>query len=351
MQTAFAKSFRIDPDSLPGEAVIFGRTAAMREVRDRIDRLLDGDLPVLITGESGTGKEVMARFLHISSDRKNAPFVKVNCAAIPGSLLESELLGFEKGAFAGANLPRRGLVEIAEGGTLFLAEIGDMDWSLQVKLLHLLQGGHYSRIGGREERRASIRVVCASKGDLEAVVENRTFHHELFGRIDEFGLHILPLRERKEDIPQLCAYFLRKLADEFGKTAPRLTPMALQLLEEWNWPGNMRELKNWIARVIVLGCEEALGEEPGPRAAVGSQSGNRLASVCRFGVESRHAVSEDTRVAILKVLQANHWNRRKTADELNMSYRSLLCKLRETGILQRRRGYRGFLHRGDAPAN
>ncbi len=165
------QSFRIDPADLPAEAVIFGYSPAMREIRSKIEHLRSSDLPVLIQGESGTGKEVIARFLHTHSDRSDAPFVKLNCAAIPANLLESELFGCEKGAYTGANECRPGLVEIADGGTLFLDEIGDMDWNLQGKLLHLLNDGSYARIGAREERIGRIRVICASNIDLQRAVE------------------------------------------------------------------------------------------------------------------------------------------------------------------------------------
>jgi two-component system response regulator AtoC len=342
MTSHLAQSFRIDPADLPGEDVIFGRTAAMREVHGKIDRVLFNDLPVLIRGESGTGKEVVARFLHTRSDRRDAPFVKLNCAAIPVSLLESELLGYEKGAFTGATESKRGLVEIAGGGTLFLDEIGDMDWSLQTKLLHLLQDGRYARIGGREERQARVRVICATNIDLEAAVESRAFRQDLLYRIDVIGLHLLPLRERREDIPQLCDHFLEKLSRKFGKSAPRLSPDALHLLQQWKWPGNLRELENWIARVIVLGGEEALGAELRRQVAVANTVDGRQTRIGHLKETSRQAASAAARAVILKVLQANHWNRRKTAEELNMSYRSLLYKLRDAGVPQRRKSHKGL---------
>jgi two-component system response regulator AtoC len=349
MSADVAQSFRIEPTELPCEAVIFGRTAAMREMRGRIDRILDNDLPVLIRGESGTGKELVARFLHLRSDRREKPFVKMNCAAIPGSLLESELLGFEKGAFTGATEAKRGLVEFADGGTLFLDEIGDMDLSLQAKLHHLLQDGRYTRIGGSEGRQARVRVVCATSRDLEAAVESRAFRQDLLYRIDLMCLNLLPLRERKEDIPQLSDFFLRKLAGKFGKKAPRLTPTALHLLKQWNWPGNLRELENWIARIIILGADEALGAELRRQVALSSAVDNRQTRVGDFKETSREAASATTSAVILQVLQANHWNRRKTAQDLNMSYRSLLYKLRDAGMPQRRRSHRGLHSQGNSP--
>jgi two-component system response regulator AtoC len=342
MSAELTQGFRIDPADLPSEAVIFGGTVAMREVRGKIERLLHNDLPVLVRGESGTGKELIARFLHTRSDRRDAPFVKLNCAAIPVGLLESELLGYEQGAFTGANQTKRGLVEIADGGTLFLDEIGEMEWALQTKLLHLLQDGHYARIGGREQRLAHVRVICATNSDLEAAVEARAFRQDLYYRIDVVGLRLLPLRERKEDIPQLCEYFLQKLARKLGKSAPQLNPTALHLMEQWNWPGNLRELENWIARVIILGGDEALGAELRRRVALADTMDSARPRIGYLKETSRQAASAAARAVILKVLQANGWNRRKTAEQLNMSYRSLLYKLREAGVPQRRKSHKGL---------
>ncbi len=272
---------RMDQVELPSEAVIFGGTTAMLEIRGLIERALHNDLPVLIQGESGTGKEVLGRFLHTHGDRRRGPFIKLNCAAMSGSLLESELFGHEKGAFAGANEMRPGLVEIAEEGTLFLDEIGEMDWELQAKLLRMLQDGRYSRVGGKEERLTCVRVICATNTSLEAAVEKRTFRQDLLFRLDVIGLHMVPLRERKEDIPQLCEYLLAKQAREFGKMAPELTPAALHLLKQWKWPGNLRELENWIARIIIFGTEEVLGLELRRQLLV-SSSGNSNHRVSRF---------------------------------------------------------------------
>lgn len=342
MSVDLAQSFCIDSSDLPSDAVIFGSTAAMREVRGKVDCILDNDLPVLIQGESGTGKELLARFLHTHSNRREAPFVKVNCAAIPVSLLESELLGYERGAFTGANETKRGLVEIAGTGTLFLDEIGEMDWAMQTKLLHLLQGGHYSRLGGSESRVARVRVVCATNIDLEAAVQGHTFREDLFYRIDVICLRLSPLRERREDIPQICDYFLQKLSRKFRKREPQLSPSALHLLKQWTWPGNLRELENWIARVVILGSEEALAEELNRQVALTNNMDGFPPRIGHLKEASRQATSAAARAVILKVLQSNGWSRRKTAEELNMSYRSLLYKLRDANVPHRRRSHKGF---------
>lgn len=338
MPAELNESFRIDPAELPAETVIFGCTAAMREIQSKIEPLRSSDLPVLIEGESGTGKEVIARFLHTRSNRCDEPFVKLNCAAIPASLLESELFGCEKGAFTGANKDRPGLVEIADGGTLFLDEIGDMDWNLQGKLLQLLQDGRYTRIGGSEERVARVRVICATNFDLHKAVERGSFRNDLFYRIDVVRLRLPALRDRKDDIPQLCGYFLLKLARQFNRPIPRLNPATMQSLKQWNWPGNLRELENWIARAIVFGEEVTLGAEFRRETTAIS----RPRGIEPLKEVSRRATSAAASAIILKTLQANHWNRRKTAEQLNMSYRSLLYKLREAGLPLRRRAHRGL---------
>ena len=330
-------SFRIHPGDLPSEQVIFGSSDAMQEVRRKIDRVCNTDYPVLIRGESGTGKEVITRYLHSRSHLSDAPFVKLNCAAIPVHLLESELLGHERGAFTGANDTKPGLVEIANGGTLFLDEIGDMDSTLQSKLLHLLQDGAYCRVGGREELRARVRIICATNRDLEAAIEARSFRQDLFYRIDVVGLQLSPLRERKQDIPQLCEHFLLKLGKKFNRTVPSLSTMTLHLLKQWNWPGNLRELENWVARYMILGTDQALSAELNRQVSFAHSPSGRPVESMHLKEASRQAAITTERAVILKVLQANHWNRRKTALELNMSYRSLLYKLRDAGVPPRRK--------------
>jgi len=341
MSTDLNQGFLVDPADLPAEMVIFGSTPAMREIRSQIDCVLTSDLPVLIEGESGTGKEVIARFLHARSNRHDAPFVKLNCGAIPASLLESELFGAEMGAYTGAREDRPGLVEIAGGGTLFLDQICDMSWDLQGKLLRLLQDRSYTRIGGREERVGQIRVICATNVDLEAAVASGTFREDLFYRMDGVTLHLSALRDRKSDIPQLCEYFFQKLSRQFRRSIPQLNPVTLQLLKQWDWPGNLRELENWIARAIILGDDEAVGAELKRQVEMGSALASRRPRMKSLKEATRRATSAASGALILKTLQANRWNRRKTAKDLNMSYRSLLYKLRDAGLPQRRRSHRG----------
>jgi transcriptional regulator with PAS, ATPase and Fis domain len=266
----------IDPKELPGDAVIFGRTAAMREIRAKVERALQNDLPVLIQGESGTGKEVIAKFLHVRSTRRDMPFLKLNCAAIPPGLLEGELFGYERKAFVGDKETKRGIVETAEKGTIFLDEVGELDWATQLKLVRLLQNGRFVRAGDTEERPAHVRVICATNCDLQLAVERHTFRPDLLVCLRAISLRLSPLRERKEDIPAICEYLLSKLAKEFGKETPHLSPAALHLLGQWNWPGNLRELENWIARIVVFGTEEVLGFELVRKlSSIGSTTGRK----------------------------------------------------------------------------
>ena len=341
MSTSLDRSFRVDPAELPGEVVIFGDMPAMREIRSRIDSVLSVDLPVLIQGESGTGKELIARFLHARSRRRDAPFVKLNCSAIPAYLLESELFGFDKGVLGSASEGRPGLIEIAEGGTLFLNEIGDMNLELQGRLLRLLEDGSFTRIGGRERRLGRMRVVCATNIDLEKAVELGTFREDLFFRINVVSLRLSPLRDRKDDIPQLCEYFLQKLSRLFRRKMPHLRTGTLQLLKQWDWPGNLRELENWIARVIILGDDESLCAELKRRLETPNGLANRRPRSNSLKEATDQATSKATSALILRALQANRWNRRKTAETLRLSYRALLYKLRDVGIPHRRRSHRG----------
>ncbi len=336
------RNFQIDPSSLPAEDVLFGETQAMREVLNTINRTCDTELPVLIRGETGTGKELIARYVHCRSRLREAPFVKVNCAAIPVHLLESELLGYEKGAFTGANDSKPGLVELANGGTLFLDEIGDMDASLQTKLLHLLQDGRYSRIGAEEDRHAKVRIICATNCDLEQAVTDGKFRSDLFYRIDVICLRLSPLRERQRDFASLSQHFLDKLNKKYSMHTPPLSEVTVHLISQWQWPGNIRELESWVMRAMVLGVHDALGSELNRQLLLGRKRDDAESRVIRLKEASKESAWAVERAFILKHLEANQWNRRKTARELNICYRSLLYKLQQVGVpsLRRTKGTR-----------
>ena len=308
----------------------------MTSLRQKLAKLAGIYVPVLIRGESGTGKEIIARLIHIRSPWSTGPFVKVNCPAIPGTLLESELFGYEKGAFTGAYGSKPGRVELAKGGTLFLDELAELEPGLQAKLLQLLQDGQFSRIGSREETAVNVRVVCATNRDLEKEIELGTFREDLFYRINVVTLHLPALRERAEDIPVLVNYFLAFYNRKFKCNAGPLSLSALKRLQNNSWPGNIRQLENLIKRYVILGSEEVVSEHllngsattpsefaPPVISADGSISLKEL---------TRQAVQNFEGKIILKVLEANNWNRKKTAKVLKISYRALLYKVRDGNL-------------------
>jgi two-component system response regulator AtoC len=324
---------------LPPANLIFGRTAAMQLTRHKIDKVAFSGVPILIQGDSGTGKGLLARFIHQLSPDPNTPFVKVNCAAIPGTLLESELFGYEKGAFTGAHTAKPGRVEMANGGVLFLDGIDEMDTSLQAKLLQLLQDGQFFRIGGQEDRHVELRVICATNRRLEQEIANGRFRQDLFYRINVVSIDLPPLRERTEDIRELVTYFLQIHRARHSMQAKPLSPSALQLLSRHPWPGNIRELENLIERYVILGTEDAISTEivkwenthNPPEIAVEGQI--HLKEV------TRQAVDDLERKIILSVLEANRWNRKRTASALKISYRALLYKIRRAGLPRKRAMY------------
>ena len=321
---------------LPPDQIYFGSAEVMQGVRARVDRAAGLNVPILILGESGTGKEVLARFIHSRSPWGSGPFIKVNCPAIPGTLLESELFGFAKGAFTGAVNSKPGRMEVAEGGTLFLDEIAELDASLQAKLLHVLQDGHFTRIGEHVERRMDARVICATNRDISREIEKSNFRSDLFYRINVISVTLPPLRERSDDIPYLAEYLRERFNVRFKRDSAPLSRETLQILKQREWPGNVRELENCIARYVILGSEEAFYSEPTERKApevTYETTADGNIPLKRIAQQVTRRMEHDV---ILKVLQANHWNRRKTAQALKISYRALLYKVRQAGIPARR---------------
>jgi two-component system response regulator AtoC len=317
---------------LPPLDVIFGRTPAMMQLRERIDAIAKSPFPVLITGESGTGKEVLARLLHRLSGSPRCPLVKVSCPAIPTGLLETELFGYEKGAFTDATTTKRGRIELADGGILFLDEIGDLAPSLQAKLLQVLQDGTFSRLGGQEDRKVNVRVVSATNGDLSAQVAAGEFREDIFHRMNAFRIHLLPLRERMVDLPHLLDYLLDRHSTRYGCRIRPLSSQMLALMYRYDWPGNIRELENMVCRYSILGSEESLTLEltrassPVLNAEIYFDPSLSLKQI------TKRAVGDLERRVILQALQHNHWNRKHTAKELGISYRSLFYKMREAGL-------------------
>jgi two-component system, NtrC family, response regulator AtoC len=317
---------------MPPESIVFGRTESMQAVRDRLNKLAGANVPVLIQGESGTGKDIIARMIHAASPWRTGPWVKVNCPAIPGTLLESELFGYEKGAFTGAYGVKPGRVEMAHRGTLFLDEISELDMSLQSKLLQLLQDGQFCRIGAQEDKKVEVRVVCATNRKLELEIENGTFRSDLFYRINVVNLHLPPLRERAADIPQLADYFLEYHNRKYNCRAKPLSSEMMTTLRKYHWPGNIRELENLIKRYVILGNEEVISADLAPRNNDFFNPDIPLDGQISLKKLTRQAVRELERKVILKVLQNHHWNRKQAARSLNISYRALLYKIRDAGL-------------------
>ncbi len=311
---------------------MFGTTRQMQTVRERIRKIAGSNLPVLIHGESGTGKDIVARMIHAQSPWGGGPWVKVNCPAIPGTLLESELFGYEKGAFTGAYGSKPGRVEMANRGTLFLDEISELDYPLQSKLLQLLQDGQFCRIGATEDKKVEVRVVCATNRDLEKEVEAGRFRQDLFYRINVVNIEMLPLRERAEDVPVLVQYFLDVYNEKYNTRTRSMSPQLLAQLQRYHWPGNIRELENLMRRYAILGSEEAVTSELAPKRQVFFDEDIPLDGPISLKKITRQAVLDIERKVILKVLQANHWNRKKAARALSISYRALLYKIRDVGL-------------------
>jgi len=337
-------------NSLPPEAVIFGHSPAMRLVRQKVEKVASMNVPVLIRGESGTGKEVLARFIHERSAWNSGAFVKVNCAAIPGTLLESELFGYQKGAFTGAHTSKPGRVEMAHHGTLFLDEIAELNSGLQAKLLQLLQDGQFCRIGDQEDKRVEARVICVTSRNLEREMEAGNFRPDFFYRINVINIHMPQLRERREDISPLAEYFLSYFNQRFQRDAPPFSKEVLHLLQNQEWPGNIRELENRMARYVILGVEAEPPHEVPDRRPIDFSVQVREDGTIPLKRIAKDAAREMERHLILEVLNANHWNRRRTAQILDISYRALIYKIREAG-LSTKTDRRNATSLGDAASN
>ncbi len=322
-----------DRADLPPLDVVFGRSEAMRTLRANLERLASANVPVLLQGESGTGKGVIARLIHRTSPWGDGPFVKVSCPAVPGSLLESELFGYEKGAFTGAPGPKPGRVELANRGTLFLDEISELNLALQSKLLQFLQDGQFWRIGVLEDRRIEIRLICATNHRLEDEVVKGRFRQDLFYRINVVTVQVPPLRQRACDIPVIVDYFLTTFNERYNGQANPLSDRLMELLASHSWPGNIRQLENLIRRYVILGTEESIYSELVPNQLSCVSPSISLDEPISLKEITRATVREVEKQVILKILQANHWNRRRTARALKISYRALLYKLKGVGIL------------------
>ena len=318
---------------LPPMDIIFGKTPAMQAARNKLERVAETDVPVLIQGESGTGKEICVKLLHALSLRARGSLVKVSCPAIPHSLIETELFGYEKGAFTGAMSTKLGRVEQAHMGTLFLDEVGSLDLGVQSKLLQVLQDGTFVRVGGHEPRSITTRLVSAANSDLRNQVEEGTFRLDFLFRINAVTINLPPLRQRIADLPILIDYFIEHYAKVFHHTPELLSKSAVRMMQNYHWPGNIRQLENLIRSYVLIGSEEALVAEmmpETPRSGITTELD--LSEPVSLKDITRRATHDLERQIILKVLQANSWNRQKTAKWLHISYRSLLYKLSEIGM-------------------
>jgi two-component system response regulator AtoC len=340
----------------------------MREVRDLIARVADTDVTVLVRGESGTGKELVARAIHASSPRRHRTFVKVNCAALPSELLESELFGFERGAFTGAIQHKPGKFEFAHEGTMFLDEISEMHPPLQSKLLQVLQDGEFARLGGRQDVHVDVRILAATNRDLELAVAEGQFREDLFFRLNVVCITLPPLRQRRDEIPVLTDRFLDQYAEHYNKPRTSLAHDTLPLFAEYDWPGNVRELENLIKRAVILGSDESIRRDladaiagrrqiaspipalqprvaaaasavapaapapPPPPVVAPPAPTFTTAATGSLKDIARNAAREAERELIHRTLQQTRWNRREAAEILGVSYKALLYKIKESEL-------------------
>jgi len=300
---------------------IIGRSEAMQEVFEMIKAVTDTNATVLITGETGTGKELVARAIHSNSSQRYGPFVATSCGALPETLLESELFGYEKGAFTGADRTKKGRFELAHGGTLFLDEVGDISIKTQIKLLRVLQEKSFSRLGGTEPIKVDVRLVSATNRDLVAAIEDGSFRSDLYYRLNVVTIQLPPLRERKDDVPLLAAHFINKYNVEFNKKFDRVNRKAMDFLMDYHWPGNVRELENVIERAIVIA--------QGPEVKIDHLP---FCNVEAIPTEDPQSLQEVERLHIEKMLQRNDWNIAKTARLLNIDRSTLHKKIKKFAL-------------------
>jgi len=349
-----------------GAGELLGTSEKMREVRDLIGRVADTDVTVLIRGESGTGKELVARAIHAASPRRHRTFVKVNCAALPSELLESELFGFERGAFTGAIQHKPGKFEFAHEGTMFLDEISEMHHPLQSKLLQVLQDGEFARLGGRQDVHVDVRILAATNRDIELAVAEGQFREDLFFRLNVVCITLPPLRQRRDEIPVLTDRFLAQYAEHYNKPPIALSSDTLRLFGEYEWPGNVRELENLLKRAVILGSDESIRRDladtiagrrraaspipalqtpaasaqpavaaaPLPAAPVHAPLASPRSPLTSGSLKdiARHAAREAERELIQRTLQQTRWNRREAAEILGVSYKALLYKIKEAEL-------------------
>lgn len=309
---------------------------AMKKIRSQAALVANVDIPVLMLGESGTGKEVVARLIHKLSPRAHRSFLKVNCAAVPADLLESELFGYEAGAFTGATQPKPGKFELCNKGTILLDEIGEMSPILQAKLLHVLQDQQFSRLGSRSVIRVDVRILAATNINIPEALASKRLREDLYYRLNAFTLHLPPLRERKEEIAVLLKHFMSRVSERYARAPLPISQRLMEACMAYSWPGNLRELSNFVKRYLILADETMAIAELNPRNAGlpdPAQTQSRGADE-RGGLKSvgRSAKDEAEAEAISRALEATNWNRKQAAEQLQISYKALLYKIRQYGL-------------------
>src|ERR1700677_4455743 len=327
-------------EEVADDVFFIAASVAMRKIRSQAALVAHVDIPVLLLGESGTGKEVLARLIHKLSPRAHRTFLKVNCAAVPADLLESELFGYEPGAFIGATHAKRGKFELCSKGPSLLDEIGEMPPALQPKLLHVLQDQQFSRLGSRSIIKVDVRILAATNIDIPQALASKRLREDLYYRLNAFTLQLPPLRERKEEIPILLKHFMTRMAEQYARPQIPLSPALLEACQRYMWPGNLRELNNFLKRYLILGDENLAAAELQPRhdgngGAAHGDSGTKSGEA-GGGLKSlaRSAKDEAEGEAIRQALEQTNWNRKQAAVLLQISYKALLYKIRQYGIAE-----------------
>jgi DNA-binding NtrC family response regulator len=317
-----------------GQSNIVGKGAAMLQVFDLVAQVAPSRSTVLIQGESGTGKELIAKALHAASGRADAPFVAINCGNIPSELLESEMFGHVRGAYTGATTSKKGLFEVADGGSLFLDEIAAIPMEIQAKLLRVIQEREFRRLGGVESTKVDVRIIAATNTDLQVAVSRGTFRDDLFYRLNVIVVKLPPLRERTEDIPLLAEHFIAKYCKENGREPAALDPAALKLLMDYRWPGNVRELENVIERAVVLSAGKPLTPDLFPRNVLVAGPGSPM-ELPSHGIRLKERVMNFEKALILAALERTDWNQKKAAQLLSVNATTLSEKLKRLKIKEK----------------
>jgi two-component system response regulator AtoC len=319
-------------ENLDDELFFLAASPVMKQIRAQVSLIAKVNVPVLLLGESGVGKEILARLIHKMSIRAHRPMLKVNCAALPAELLESELFGYEAGAFTGASKSKPGKFELAHKGTILLDEIGELSAALQAKLLHVLQDGQFSRLGGRVNITADARILAATNINVQQAIAERQLREDLYYRLNAFTMTIPPLRERRQEIPILLTCFMNSLAEKFGKNPLPISDRLVQQCMRHSWPGNLRELSNFVKRYLVLEQESMMMEEL-ERKSLGTEETLSPASA-HGGLKALvRSLKDDAETKeIQRALDDANWNRRLAAAQLNISYKALLYKIKQHGL-------------------